>query len=325
MKSMGTEVTHRFVETNGIRMHVAEQGAGPLVILCHGFPECWRSWRHQLPAIAAAGFRVVAPDQRGFGQTDCPTPVEAYNMFQLVGDIVGLVHALGEDRAILVGHDWGSPVAWYSSLLRPDMFRAVAMLSVPFSPRTPQDIRPTVAMRKMSADRRFYHLYYQEPGVAEREMEADVRRTLRMHLYSASGDAPVEERWRYMLAPHEGLLDGMTDPASLPEWLTEQDLDYLTAEYQRTGFRGGLNWYRNIDHRWEQTPFLNGATLDQPALFIAGDADAVITMRRAAFDNLERTVPRLTKKVLLPGAGHWVQQERPQDVNRLLLEFLRSL
>jgi len=157
---------------------------------------------------------------------------------------------------------------------------------------------------------------------AERELEADVRRTLRMLLYSASGDAPVDARWRYLLAPGEGLLGGLTDPASLPNWLTEPDLDYLSGEFTRTGFRGGLNWYRNIDHRWEQTPFLNGAMLNQPALFIAGDADAVITMRRAAFDNLERTVPRLTRKVLLPGAGHWVQQERPQEVSRLLIEFV---
>jgi pimeloyl-ACP methyl ester carboxylesterase len=199
------------------------------------------------------------------------------------------------------------------------------MLSVPFAPRMPQDIRPTVAMRKMSADQQFYHLYYQKPGKAEREMEADVRRTLRMLMYSASGDAPVEERWRYMLAPGEGLLDGLTDPRSLPKWLTEQDLDYLAGEYERTGFRGGLNWYRNIDHRWKHTPFLNGVTLEQPAVFIAGDADAVITMRRAAFDNLEQVVPRLTKKVLLPGAGHWIQQERPQEVNRLLVEFVQGV
>jgi pimeloyl-ACP methyl ester carboxylesterase len=317
--------THRFIRTNGIRMHVTEQGTGPLVILCHGFPECAHSWRHQLPALAAAGFRVVAPDQRGFGKTDCPELIEAYNMFQLVGDIVGLVEALGEERAIVIGHDWGSPVAWYCGLLRPDMFRAVGMLSVPFSPRTAQDIQPTVAMRAMSAERQFYHLYYQEPGKAEREMEADVRRTLRMLLYSASGDAPIDERWQYMLAPGEGLLDGLTDPAVLPPWLTEQDLDFLAGEFRRTGFRGGLNWYRNIDHRWEHTPFLTGATLQQPALFVAGDADAVITMRRAAYDNLERTVPRLTRKVLLPGAGHWIQQERPQDVNRLLVEFVRSV
>jgi pimeloyl-ACP methyl ester carboxylesterase len=318
-------LVHRVVETNGIRMHVAEQGSGPLVILCHGFPELWYSWRHQLSALAAAGYRVIAPDQRGFGQTDCPGPVEAYNMFQLTGDIVGLVRALGEERAAIVGHDWGSPVAWYSSLLRPDIFHAVAMLSVPFSPRMPQDIRPTVAMRKMSSEREFYHLYFQEPGKAERELESDVRLTLRMLLYSASGDAPGEERWRYMLEPGKGLLGGLTDPKTLPPWLSEQDLDYIAAEFGRTGFRGGLNWYRNIDHRWEQTPFLNEAKLQQPALFIAGEADAVITMRRPAFEALERNVPRLTKKILLPGAGHWIQQERPADVSRLLVEFLRGV
>ncbi len=317
------EVNHRFIETNGIRMHIAEQGVGPLVVLCHGFPESWYSWRHQLPALAEAGYHVVAPDQRGYGQTDRPAPIDAYNIFQLTGDIVGLVHALGEKQAVIVGHDWGAPVAWHCALLRPDMFQAVALLSVPYMPW--KNIRPTEAMRKMAGDKQFYQLYFQEPGKAEAELEADVRETMRRTLYSASGDPPPEKRWRYLFGKSETLLDTGSLPDILPAWLTEHDVDFFTREFERTGFTGALNWYRNVDSNWEQTPFLAGAKLPQPTLFLAGEADGIIALRRAAFDSLEKAVPRLTKKVLLPGAGHWVQQERPTAVNQLLLEFLAGL
>ena len=183
-------ITHRFVETNGIRMHITEQGEGPLVILCHGFPESWYSWRHQLAALADAGFHAVAPDQRGYGQTDRPEPIEAYHILELAADIAGLVHALGEERAVVVGHDWGAPVAWHCGLLRPDIFRAVGLLSVPYLPRPCEDIRPTEAMRALVGEKEFYMLYFQEPGKAEAELEADARTAMRMLLYSGSGDAP---------------------------------------------------------------------------------------------------------------------------------------
>jgi pimeloyl-ACP methyl ester carboxylesterase len=319
------DVNHRFIDTNGISMHIAEQGEGPLVVLCHGFPECWYSWRHQLPALAAAGYHVVAPDQRGYGQTTRPAPIDAYHIFQLTGDIVGLVHALGEEQAIIVGHDWGAPVAWSCALLRPDIFRAVVLLSVPYLQRSWTDPRPTEAMQRMAGEQEFYQLYFQEPGKAEAQLEADVRRTMRMLLYSASGDPPPEKRWRFLFGKSEMFLDTGSLPETLPSWLTEQDLDVFTREFERTGFRGGLNWYRNIDRLWELTPFLSRATLPQPALFVAGEVDPVITMYREAFDVLEQTMPRLRRKVLLPGAGHWIQQERPAQVNQLLLEFLAGL
>jgi pimeloyl-ACP methyl ester carboxylesterase len=324
MKVMAA-LNHRFIETNGIRMHIAEQGTGPLVILCHGFPECWYSWRHQLPALASAGFHAVAPDQRGYGQTDRPEPIEAYNILQLTGDIVGLVHALGGEQAIIVGHDWGAPVAWFCALLRPDIFQAIALLSVPYLPRAWNDIRPTDAMKLMAGDQEFYQLYFQEPGKAEAELEADVRKTVRMFLYSASGNAPPEKRWRFLFSKSEKLLDTGFEPDVLPAWLTGHDIDYFTQEFERTGFRGGLNWYRNIDRMWELTPFLSGARLRQPALFVAGEVDAVIMMYAQAFNALEASVPDLRKKVLLPGAGHWIQQERPAEVNQLLIEFLTGL
>jgi pimeloyl-ACP methyl ester carboxylesterase len=318
-------INHRFVDTNGIRMHIAEQGAGPLVILCHGFPECWYSWRHQLPALAAVGYHAVAPDQRGYGQTDRPQPIEAYDILHLTADIVGLIHALGQERAVVVGHDWGAPVAWHGALLRPDIFTSVVLMSVPYIQRSWSDPRPTEAMRLLAGEQQFYQLYFQEPGKAEAELEADVRTSLAMFLYAASGDAPPARRWRFLFGKSERLLDSGTVPDALPPWLTEQDLDVFTASFERSGFRGGLNWYRNLDRLWELTRCLCGAPLRQPGLFCAGDLDAVVTMYRSAFDALERTVPNLRQKVLLPGAGHWIQQERPAEVNRLLLEFLASL
>jgi pimeloyl-ACP methyl ester carboxylesterase len=316
-------LSHHFVETNGIRMHYAEAGEGPLVILCHGFPESWYSWRHQIEALAEAGFRVVAPDQRGYGQTDRPEAVEAYNHFKLVGDIVGLVNALQERSAMIVGHDWGAPIAWYSAQLRPDLFRAVGLLSVPYIPRAP--IRPGAIAKAAFGDRIFYQEYFQQEGVAERELERDVRASLLATFYSLSGDAAPNERWRYAFGRDEKFLDSVVVPRSLPAWLKEADLDFFTAEFERTGFRGGLNWYRNIDRVWGLSGFLDGAKIGQPTLFVAGDKDAVVEFCASAYQALEVNVPNLASKVLLPGAGHWIQQERPAEVNRLLIEFLRSV
>jgi pimeloyl-ACP methyl ester carboxylesterase len=318
-------MNHRFVRSNGIKMHIAEDGKGPLVVLCHGFPELGYSWRHQLRALAEAGYHAVAPDQRGYGQTDRPEAVEDYDILQLSGDIIGLVDALGETEAVILGHDWGAGVAWTCALLRPDIFRAVVLLSVPYLQRSWADIRPTEGMKQIAGENQFYQLYFQEPGKAEAELEADVRKTMLMLLYSASGDAPPDKRWRFLFSKSETFLDSGTVPEALPAWLTEADLAFYAEEFKRTGFRGGLNWYRNIDRLWELTPFLSGAKIRQPSLFIAGEFDGVITMYRQAFDILEETMPGLRKKVLLPGAGHWIQQERPTEVNDLLIQFLKGL
>lgn len=318
-------INHRTVQTNGINMHITEQGQGPLVILCHGFPELGYSWRHQLPALADAGFRVVAPDQRGYGKTDRPEEIEEYNIFNLVGDIVGLVHALGEEKAIIMGHDWGAPVAFNSTLLRPDIFYALALLSVPYSPRAWNSPRPTDAMKVMAGDRQFYILYFQEPGVAEAEMEKNVRETMIKTLYAASGDPAPDERWNFLTEKDQGFTEAIPVPDKLPSWLTEADVDVFTENFENTGFRGGINWYRNIDRNWEKTPFLSEAKIHQPSIFIAGELDAVIVMSGPAYENLESAMPNLTKKVLIPGAGHWVQQERPEEVNDLLIEFLKQV
>jgi pimeloyl-ACP methyl ester carboxylesterase len=317
------ELKHGFASTNGIKMHYVEAGSGPLVVLCHGWPESWYSWRHQLPALAEAGFRVVAPDQRGYGQTDKPEPIEAYHILNLVSDVVGLVNSLGEERAVIVGHDWGAPVAWTSALIRTDMFRGLGLLSVPYSPRLP--VRPAVMFKAITQQKNFYQDYFQEPGKVEKELEADVHRTMLAALYCGSGDAPAEDRFKFLFEKNQRFVDTFVIPDHLPPWLSEQDLAFFTNEFKQAGFRGGINWYRNIDRNWEMTPFLDGAKIIRPTVFAAGDRDVVIEMAADGYKNLENNVANLFKKHLIPGAGHWVQQERPAEINQLLIEFLHSL
>jgi pimeloyl-ACP methyl ester carboxylesterase len=308
-------------------MHIAEQGAGPTVVLCHGFPESWYSWRHQLSALAAAGYHAVAPDMRGYGGTDRPDAIEQYTLLHLVGDMVGLLDALGVSSAVIAGHDWGAPVAWHAALLRPDRFRAVIGLSVPFWPRG--STRPTTVMPRTD-DAWFYQLYFQTPGVAEAELERDVRTTMRRILYWASGNAPsgaTPAGLVGMVPRLGGLLSRLGDPPTLPPWLTEADLDLYTGEFAATGFRGGLNWYRNIDRNWELLAPFAGARVAVPALYVAGDRDLVVGFpgMDRLIANLTRFAPHLRRTIMLAGCGHWTQQERPQDVTVAILEFLASL
>ena len=324
------EITHRFVDTNGIRMHIAEAGEGPLVLLCHGFPESWYSWRHQLVALAQAGFHAVAPDQRGYGQTDRPEDIEQYTLLHLVGDIVGLLDALGVSTTVIAGHDWGAPVAWHAALLRPDRFRAVIGLSVPYRPRG--SVRPTTAMPQTS-DAMFYQLYFQTPGVAEAELERDPHMTMRRLLFWGSGDAPRRAAPAVgagdvgMVPRDGGFLSGRDAPATLPTWLTEADIDFYASEFTRTGFRGGLNWYRNIDRNWELLAAWAGARVTVPALYIAGDRDLVLAFRGMdkLLPALAQFIPSLQQTLILPGCGHWTQQERPSAVNAAMLGFLQTL
>jgi len=318
-----TDFAHRVVETNGIRMHLAEAGSGPLVVLLHGFPESWYSWRHQLRALAEAGFHAVAPDQRGYGQTDRPQAIDAYSIFHLVGDVVGLLDALGEPRAVVVGHDWGAPVAWHAALFRPDRVRGVVGLSVPYRPRGQH---PPLAVLRQVAGPNFYQIYFQEPGVAEADLERDIRRTVKLTLYAASGQNPVVPDM--MVTPGRGFLGGGPAPERLPDWVSDADVDYYTGEFERTGFRGGLNWYRNIDRNWELTGAWSGAPVTVPALYVVGDRDVVYHFPGGGpsmISNLPKFVPNLKQAVVLEGCGHWTQQERPDEVNALILEFLRSL
>jgi pimeloyl-ACP methyl ester carboxylesterase len=319
-----SEATQRMIETNGIRLNIAEQGKGPLVLLCHGFPESWYSWRHQLGALAAAGFHAVAPDMRGYGKSDRPEAIDQYTIFHLVGDMVGLLDALGAPSAVIVGHDWGATVAWHAALLRPDRFRAVVGLSVPFRPRS--NVVPTSAMPR-TADARFYPLYFQEAGVAEAELERDPRASVRNMLYGASGDAPRGGPDIGMVPQGGGFLRGPGAPATLPAWLGERDVDVYAGEFKRAGFRGALNWYRNIDRNWQlMAPFAD-ARVTIPALYIAGDRDMVVAFpgMDQLLANLKRLVPGLRGTLMLPGCGHWTQQERPGEVNAAILDFLRNL
>jgi pimeloyl-ACP methyl ester carboxylesterase len=316
------EIAQRTIQTNGIKMRIAEAGSGPLVLLVHGFPESWYSWRHQLPALANAGFHAVAPDVRGYGGSDAPEPIDAYSMKNMTADMAGVLDALSEQSAVIVGHDWGAPIAWNSALLYPERFRAVAAMSVPYTPRPP--MKPTELFKAMFQDNFFYILYFQKPGVAEAELEADVRRSMRLFLYTASGDVKQDGNF-WQKKKDAKFLEGMPEPEQLPPWLTEADLDYFTKEFERTGFRGGLNRYRSMDLDWEELPELAGAQVKQPALFIAGEKDGVIAMNPAGIETMKQNVPDLKKVVLLPGCGHWTQQERPAEVNAELIAFLKGL
>jgi pimeloyl-ACP methyl ester carboxylesterase len=324
-----SEMTHRSVEANGIRIHIAEQGSGPLVLLCHGFPESWYSWRHQIQALAQAGFHAVAPDMRGYGLTDRPAEIERYTLFHLAGDMVGILDALGEKQAVVAGHDWGAPVAWHCALLRPDRFRAVIGLSVPYRPRG--SVAPTTLMPQ-DKDSRFYQLYFQTPGVAEAELEADPLMSLRRILYSGSGDVPRRNPGGTpsgvgMVARTGGFLTQMPNPGTLPPWLCEDDLTFYGEQFQNSGFRGGLNWYRNIDRNWELTAPYMAAPITVPALYMAGDLDLVVSFPRMkeVIADLKRFVPLLRGSVMLPGCGHWTQQERANEVSHAMIEFVRGL
>jgi pimeloyl-ACP methyl ester carboxylesterase len=316
------EFRFRTIPVNGIAMNVAEYGDGPLVLMCHGWPEIWYSWRHQLVALAAAGFRAVAPDMRGFGRTTAPPDVADYTILHNVGDVVGLVAALGYERALIVGHDWGAPVAWHAALMRPDLFPAVVAMSVPHRRR---GAAPPLEVLRKAGKADYYYLYFQTQE-AEDEFARDPRFTLRRILTIGSGDTPREHKMSMYVDPTKGFLGVSRDDVPIPSWLTEADIDVFADEYTRSGFRGGLNWYRNIDRNWALTAPWHGAKIMQPALFIAGTHDAVITgsIGQRALDEMGEVVPNLERKLLLDGAGHWIQQERPDEVNAALIAFARE-
>jgi len=324
-----SNLKHYIVESNGIRIHVAEQGEGPLVLLCHGFPETWYSWRHQLPALAEAGFRAVAPDMRGYGETESPAAVDQYTLLHLVGDMVGLLDALCVEKAVIVGHDWGAPVAWYAALLRPDRFRGVVGLSVPFLPLGQVY---TSAQLPETADAVFYQTYFQTPGVAEAELEQDIRSTVRSQLYTLSGDFPVPQAAQGvpgvgMIPKRGGLLATRINPASLPPWISEAEANVYVEQFSKSGYRGGLSWYRNIDRNRELLSAFNGLKISVPALYAAGDRDVVLAFQGmdSAIAALPQNVPLLQRIVLFPGCGHWTQQERPNELNAAPLGFLNAI
>tara|TARA_B100001013_G_C24607451_1_gene441669 strand:+ start:490 stop:1557 length:1068 start_codon:yes stop_codon:yes gene_type:complete len=317
-------VKFSFIETNGIRMRLAEMGSdGPLVLFAHGWPESWYSWRHQLTALSEAGFRVVAPDMRGYGETDAPEEIDKYDIEQLSADMVGILDALGEETATIVGHDWGAPVASHSALIYPDRFTKLVIMSVPYTGR--QDQNPLEGLKAVFQDNFFYILYHNEQGgVAEKEYDSDPRGLLsRFYL---SPDSPREEpKITDSKRSAGGFLPRIGAAKGLPGWLKQKDLDYVVNQFEKAGFRGGVNYYRNIERNWEITVDLEDFAIKVPTLFLAGSQDMVIrgATKEMLQSSMEKSIPNLQQVILLPNIGHWVQQEAPEETNQALLNFLQ--
>jgi pimeloyl-ACP methyl ester carboxylesterase len=296
-------MAEHLIAANGIELNVRDEGEGRLVVLCHGFPELAYSWRHQIRALTGAGFRVLAPDMRGFGRSSAPAEIESYDVATLCADMTGLLDALGEQSAVFVGHDWGANVVWQLALRQPQRVQAVAGLSVPFIPRAPA--APIPIMRRHLGEG-FYIVWFQEPGVADAALAQDVRRTL-----------TTSRQWTAEWAEDDG---PRREP---PAWLSEQDLDVYVDAFERTGFTGGLNWYRNIDRNWELSEPFAERRIEQPAMFLTGELDPVRSFMPA--EAMRGWVTDLRAEIVVDGAGHWVQQQAAEAVNAALLEFLREI
>ena len=325
------DLEERRITCNGIELRVFLKGTGPLIVLVHGWPELWYSWRHQIDALAAAGYRVAVPDVRGYGGSDKPQPVAAYRMSEICADIADLIAVLGREQgdtqAVVIGHDWGAPIAWHTALLHPDKVRAVGGLSVPYTGRSPAP--PLDLWAEIYKGRFFYQLYFQKEGPAESELEADLHRSLRVIYYSACADG-----MKAMMAdppnkgPDDGMLDGMPDPDPFPAWLSAAELDYYAGQFQAGGMRGPLNRYRCQNMDWEELAHLEGVRIAQPCLFVAGALDPVLAFV-PDIDMVQRMREQHTEDLrtaaIIEDGGHWIQQEKPAEVNRLLREFLHQL
>ncbi len=353
MHASAPSVDSRTVQANGHRVHCLECGTGPLVLLVHGFPEVAYSWRYQLPALAAAGYHAVAVDQLGYGRSSKPPLLESYRMTELVGTLVGTVQALGETTAVVVGHDWGAPVAWSAAWIRPEVFDAVVAVGVPFSGRGQMgfpgsvhgEVKPSEIERRIAGpDLLLYQEYFKQPGIAELEMEEDVRTWLTKLYFSFSADAglppaaPAEAAGDLEatltnlresgLCMERGarFADRCVLPDVLPEWLPQEDLDYYVAEFERTGFTGALNnYYRSLDLNWEVLGPWEGRPVEVPALFVTADRDAPMLWASEAIERMKDAVPQLRETVMFDNCGHWIQQERRDDFNRVLVDFLADV
>lgn len=315
------------VRVGEISLRCAIEGSGPLVVMVHGFPESWFSWRHQIGPLAAAGFTACAIDVRGYGGSDKPEPVSDYSMERLVGDLAGLIEALAPgERAILIGHDWGAPIVWNSALIRPDRVKAVAGLSVPYLGVGTRSFREVFEEAFTAKNRFFYQAYFQEVGVAEAELETNVRDSLRRFYFAISGEARDED-WPTDKPHGATLLQGLKDPDPFPAWLTPAELDYFVGEFERSGFRGPLNRYRNHDRDFAYLQAFKDREIEQPALFIGGERDPVLKMFGGGdlIAAMRAQIPDLRGADVLPGCGHWTQQERPREVNERLLAWLAEI
>lgn len=308
-------IEQHLLQVNGIRLsvHVAGRADGRPVWLLHGFPECWHSWRAQLPALAAAGYRVLVPEMRGYGASDAPAALEAYDLASLCGDLFGAMDAFGHTQAAVVGHDWGAVVAWHLALLDDARVSALATLSVPYAGRPKRPA--TEILREVFAGRFNYILYFQQPGVAEAELDADIERSLRLFFRDPGADDPFLQD-----KPADArLFEGQPTPPRLPEWCSQADLDVYIRAFAGRGFRGALNWYRNFERNWRQSEALAGRAVSQPTLFLVGEQDPVARLEAYTLKRMAEVVPRLEMHWL--DCGHWIQNERPQPVNAHLLAF----
>ena len=318
-------VTFRFIESNGIRMRIAEAGdSGPLILFAHGWPESWYNWRHQITYFSNAGYRVVAPDMRGYGESDAPENVDDYDIYHLADDMVGILDALGEEKAIMVGHDWGSIVAWHSVLIHPERFSGLVAMSVPYGGRAPQS--PMVGWRETFNDNFYYILYHNESGgAAEAEYDSDPMGLIsRLYL---SPDSPREApEIREPARSAGGFIGRLGAPMGLPPWLEQADLNYVVNQFEKSGFRGGVNYYRNFGRNWEITESLSNTKIEVPTLFIAGEQDVVIAgaSKEQLTGAMRRVVTDLHDVLLIPNIGHWVQQEAPDETNQAMSDFLNA-
>jgi epoxide hydrolase A/B len=309
-----SEIQQQKVKVNDIELnvHIAGPESGPPVWLLHGFPECWHSWREQIPALVAQGYRVFVPEMRGYGQSSAPPEVADYDLLTLCADIQGAMDLFGHRRVVMIGHDWGAVVAWHLALLEPERVSQLVTMSVPFAGRSR---RPVIEiMRELYADRFNYILYFQAPGVAEKELDADIERTLR--LFMQDQDVFLQKK-----PASAKLLEGVPLPGKLPAWCSQQDLDVYVQTFANDGFRGPLNWYRNFERNWQRTEFLAGRQVLQPTLFLIGDRDPVGVFEAHTLKRMPDVVPNLQQSVLA-NCGHWIQNEQGPKVNELLLGFL---
>lgn len=311
-------ITHRTVAVNGINMHVAEKGSGPVVLLVHGFPELWFSWRRQMDGLAARGYRAVAPDLRGYGDTDAPTDPKAYTYFHIVGDLVALIDSLGQEQVFVVGHDWGAIITWHLCLFRPDKVKALVNLSVPYQPSS-RAAKPVQTMRRFYGDD-FYFVGFQEPGAIE-------------SLFARLGTKDVLKRFFNYRTPGPLLVSKVFEESSdaeigLPSWMTQDEINYFVSKYDKSGFTGGINYYRCYDLDWELMAPWVGTQIKVPTTFVVGDIDLTYNYPGVKDyllkGGMKKLVPLLEDVVVVEGAGHFIQQERSEDITNLILDFFQK-
>lgn len=299
-------------------MHIAEIGEAKkgTILLLHGFPELWYTWRHQLLSLSAAGYRALAPDLRGYGDTDAPPCAESYTSFHVVGDLISLIDHFHIDQIFLVGHDWGAIIAWHFSLFRPDRIKALVNLSVPFTPRNPT-LKPVERLRNSLGDD-FYICRFQEPGEMEKELDSiDTAKLMKKFLVSRDPEPPCFPKGKLAAAAEK--------PVTLPSWLSEEDINYFADKFKQTGFTGGLNYYRSMDLTWELMAPWTGMQVKVPTKFILGELD--ITYRFPLTKNyihnggMKRDVPLLDDVVIMEGAAHFINQERPEEISKHILDY----